>query len=158
MLLTWKDQLNWYIDTFNKDVMFRIEMALHLAPKNDTKYWNLMKEADQKYKTLERFHDVVFSPRKKNQINYANTAYSQHVFINTAVYYGIKLNAPDIKLNQTQIDLATNYFTFMHNKGKIQSSIAPTMGQFYKHEFNNINNIQLNENMMDIDISHDFLN
>lgn len=127
----WRSSFNWYVNEINSDIKFRIESAFHLAPKNNSEYWHAMKEAGVKYNTLERFQAALFSTRKKHNLSFQNNAYSQHIFMNTAVYYNIPIPVPDFNVDPVTIELANEYFKFISNKGYIQSKHAQSMGKFY---------------------------
>lgn len=133
---TWKDSFNWTVKEITDDIQFRIQCAFHLAPKNNTEYWLAMKEAAKKFNTKEKLLDTIFSERKKCRLSHQNNAYSQHTFLNTAIYYGIPFQVPsNWKFSKDSVDLALNLFEFIDRKGRIQSSSAPTSGQFYQMLF-----------------------
>jgi tryptophan halogenase len=143
--LNWKSEYNWYVNEINTDIKFRIDCAFQLAPKNNTEYWKLQHDAGQRNHTVERLQDYIFSSRKKNNLSFQNNAYSQHVYLNTALYYGIPLKTPDYDIDQTTWALAKEYFEFVNKKGRIQSSNADSLGHFYDvlHEGSTLNEIEI---------------
>lgn len=133
---SWRDSFNWAVREVTDDIKFRIQCAFHLAPKNNTEYWLAMKEAGKKFHTKEKLLDTIFSERKKCRLSHQNNAYSQHTFLNTAIYYGIPFEVPsDWEFSKESVDLALNLFDFIDRKGRIQSVNAPTSGQFYQMLF-----------------------
>lgn len=136
MEFAWKDSFNWTVKEVTEDIKFRIHCAFHLAPKNNTEYWHAQKEAAKKFHTKEKLLATIFDERKKCRLSHQNNAYSQHTFLNTAIYYGIPFRVPtDWNFSKETTDLAVNLFHFMDQKGQIQSMHAPTSGQFYKMLF-----------------------
>jgi tryptophan halogenase len=132
----WRDSFNWTVKEITEDIKFRIQCAFHLAPKNNTEYWHAMKEYAIKFNTKEKLLDAIFSERKKGRLSHQNNAYSQHTFLNTAIYYGIPFKTPDDwNVSPETVELALNLFEFIKNKGKLQSKYAPTSGEFYQALF-----------------------
>lgn len=132
----WRDSFNYKVKAVTDDIRFRIQCAFYLAPKNNTEYWSAMKEAAIKFDTRDRLLDAIFNERKKCRLSHQNNAYSQHMFLNTAIYYGIPYSVPEhFKISPEIVELALNLFQFVKNKARIQSKYAPTSGEFYKVMF-----------------------
>lgn len=129
----WKDDFNYYVTSIAEDIVFRIQCAMHLAPRDDTEFWKEMKVASQKFNTLEKLQDTIHSDERKKYLGFQNKMYSQHTFINTALYYDIPLNLPEMNIDKKTIDLAVNWFNFFNNKNRIMAQNSLPIGDFYKN-------------------------
>lgn len=130
--LEWKNDFNYFVYHQCEDVKFRIECAFHLSPRNDTNYWELMKEAAKKSNTLEKIKQVAFSPERKKYQGYQNVFYTQSTFINTMLYYNIPFDLPEFPFTEEQEELALNFFDYFNKKNYIQAKNAEPMSEFYK--------------------------
>ena len=133
----WRNDFNYYTDSLVEDIKFRIQCAMHLAPRNDSSYWQEMKVAAKKFNTLEKLQDTIHSDERKKYLGYQNKMYSQHPFITTALYYGLDLKVPDWNIDERTEQLALNWFDFFNNKNKIIAKTSKPIGQFYIEHINN---------------------
>lgn len=74
----WRNDFNYYTNSLVEDIKFRIQCAMHLAPRNDSSYWQEMKVAARKFNTLEKLQDTIHSDERKKYLGYQNKMYSQH--------------------------------------------------------------------------------
>ena len=139
----WKEKYNRYVQGITDDVIFRIQCSFHLAPRNDTVYWQEMKEAAKKFNTRQRLIDTVFDPKRKVVTSLDNpVSYIQHTWINQCAFYEIPIHT-DPRAIRADIDheteqLALNWFKFFNAKNKIIANNSRTMGDFYKNVSPNI--------------------
>jgi len=129
----WRNDFNYYTNAIADDIIFRIQCAMHLAPRNDTNYWNEMKIAGKKFKTLEKLLDNIYSDDRKKYLGYQNKLYSQHIFINTVLYYDIPFSIPSWNIHKQTEELALNWFKFFNNRNKIIAETSMNIGKFYKN-------------------------
>jgi hypothetical protein len=127
----WRNDFNYYTNSLVEDIKFRIQCAMHLAPRNDSEYWQEMKVAAKKFNTLEKLQDTIHSDERKKYLGYQNKMYSQHTFITTALYYGIDLQVPDWNIDERIKELALNWFGFFNNRNKILAQTSPSTDEFY---------------------------
>lgn len=138
--LSWKNDFNYYVHEVCEDIKFRIQCAFHLAPRNDTKYWEIMKEGAVKNNTLEKIKQTVFDDKRKLYQGYQNVLYSQHTFINTMLYYNIPFDIPNFPFTPEQEQLALNFFDYFNKKNHIQAKNSEPLGNYYKRTiFKDIN-------------------
>jgi hypothetical protein len=130
--LDWKDSFNYVVREITQDIVFRIQMAFQLAPRNDTLYWQAMKKGAVVNHTLEKLKQTAFDLKRKQYVGQQNIMYQQNVFINTAQYYGLDLGMPDdYKFEKYVEELALNQLNYMDNKNRIQAQNAESMSKFY---------------------------
>lgn len=131
--LDWKSSFNYFVHNVSEDIKFRIQCGLHLAPRNDTEYWKLMKEAAVKFKTLDRLKENIFAESRKVYQGFENLFWVQQTFLNTALYYNIPFDdVVDFSFTKQQEDLALNFFEFFNNKNNILAKNAEPLGDYYK--------------------------
>lgn len=130
--MSWKNDFNYYVHELCEDIKFRIQCAFHLAPRNDTKYWELMKEGARKNNTLEKIKETIFNDTRKLYQGHQNVFYSQHTFINTMLYYNIPIDLPNFPFTKEQEELAINFFNYFNNKNSIQAKNAEPLGKYYE--------------------------
>jgi tryptophan halogenase len=139
----WVEKYNRYVEGITADVYFRIQCAFHLAPRNDTVYWQTMKEAADKFNTKQKLIDTVFEPNRKVVTSLDNpVSYIQHTWINQCAFYDIPIYK-DPRCIRPEIDdvteqLALNWFKFFNNKNRIVAENSRSMNDFYKNIYPNI--------------------
>ena len=127
----WRNDFNYYTNAIAEDIKFRIQCAMHLAPRNDSDYWQEMKVASTKFNTLEKLKENIHSDQRKKYLGFQNKMYSQQTFVSTALYYGIPLDVPDWNIDKRTEELAANWFKFFNNRNRILAQTSPSMGDFY---------------------------
>ena len=107
----WRDKFNKFLNDVSEDIKLRIDVGLHLAPKNDTIYWQAMKEAAKKHNTLERLLDTISSNERRFQTTEFHVG--QHSQLEFLWYYGIdfkKIKVPTDKISSYTEEQALNIF------------------------------------------------
>jgi hypothetical protein len=132
LTLDWQRDYNWYVNEINKDIMFRIDIAFQLAPKNKTEYWQALKAVAVEKHTQEKYYEAMWSSRKRNNLGFQNNAYTQHIFLNTDLYYKMPLNIPEFDIDTTTMELAKSYFEYVNTKNRIQSSMVEPIEKYYE--------------------------
>jgi hypothetical protein len=130
--LDWHNDFNKYAHGIAEDVKLRIQTVTHLAPKNDSVYWQEMKIAAKKFDTLDRLREQVFS-EKRRSYSYLNTNcwWLQTAWAHHALYYGIDLNTPDLDITPREEQLAQNFFDYFNNHNRINAQHAIPIKDFY---------------------------
>ena len=90
MSLNWREQYNAFARRAVDDIELRINTGFHLAPKNDTPYWQYMKEAGKKFDTLNKSINTLFTEERRFRPLELYTP--QYSLIEFLVYYGVDLS------------------------------------------------------------------
>lgn len=128
----WKNDFNYYAKSIAEDIKFRLQCAFHLAPRNDTPYWNYMKEAAKKYHTLERLQDTLFDDKRRKYLGFQNAMFSQHTFLNTAMYYNLPIEIPDMGFDDKTEQLALNWFGGFNRHNQLLAKNSIAIPEFYR--------------------------
>ena len=96
-----------------------------------------MHDAAQRDKTLDQLLTAVHDPNRK----YPNPKdfqllWSQGVFMNHALYYGIDLKFKTLPIDETTEQLAVNFFDYFSRKNQLQAKVAKPVKQFYRELYN----------------------
>lgn len=136
--IDWHDFYNNKVNNICNSVKFRIEVAMHLAPKNDTAYWQAMQDAGAKAHTLERLLDIMADDAREIGNNGDRDAfrYTQHTFATHADYYGIKHPQIPHEMfdSQTHLDAMTHFLQSKNQFEALAKSAMPT-ADFYKQHY-----------------------
>lgn len=109
--LIWKNQFNQLLRDIIADIKLRIDVGLHLAPRNGTVYWQTMKEAARQERTLERVMESFYTQERKFQT--FDKHVGQHSILEFLWYYGIDFpleNLPPLNISSYTEDLALKMF------------------------------------------------
>jgi Tryptophan halogenase len=109
LVFEWKDHFNHFAKVRNDDIVFRIQSAFHLAPRNNTEYWQELKIAERKFKTREKFLNAINDPKRRFLSNLKDSFYNQGALITMASHYGIP-NDFTIDVDAKVEKLAVVYF------------------------------------------------
>lgn len=133
----WRKDFNKYAYDLSWDIVFRIQTAFHLARRNDTVYWQEMKQAAKKFDTEQRLIDACFDPRRKTAPGIGNNtlAYSSHMFMNQAIYNQTPIPKERCLLNidHNTEQQALAFFNFFKTSYELKSKTAPSIASFYKN-------------------------
>ena len=134
--ITWKDSYNKFVKANCEDIIFRIQTAFHLAPKNNTVYWKEQKIAAAKFHTKEKFIDAIFDPKRRVMPDTKNNpyAYGQHLFVHQAMNFGIELPRDRclIDISQETERRALEFFDTMSQKNYKVFEHSEPAADFYK--------------------------
>jgi hypothetical protein len=133
----WQSEYNSYVLSVLNDAFLRIKVGLWLAPKNNTKYWHVLHDAARRNRLVEQLRSAVHDARRKH-VNPSTFKFlwSQGVYMNHALYYGIDLDIPVLPISETTEQLAINFFDFFSNKNQIQARASKSVKQYYKELYN----------------------
>lgn len=131
----WRDEFNRYVWMMSQDIVFRIQMAFHLAQRNDTDYWREQKIAAQRHHTRERLIEGIFDPKRKRTPGLDHDCpYPQNVLVNQAIYNEIEIPQDRCLLNiDPHVEqLAVEFFEHFDRVNQIKAQAAPTITEFYE--------------------------
>jgi hypothetical protein len=128
----WRDEFNDYVRGITDDVILRIQTVTHLAPKNDSVYWQEMKQAARKFNTLEKLKEQVFAQKRRfYQFGHHGCWWLQTSWANHALYYGIDLEIPELKITSREEELALNFFDYFNNHNRINAQHSTPIRDFH---------------------------
>jgi len=138
---SWKDTYNQFVHETNESIRLRIQSSFHLAQRNDTVYWQAMKEAAQKFKTKDQLIEACLDPAMRVWPVFPNTdsrTYSNTMFINMANYNGIEI--PPERCILPEIDEYTEqqallWFNWFRDSYRLRAQHAQPMSKFYQHVY-----------------------
>jgi tryptophan halogenase len=135
----WQDEFNEEVYEFVQDIKLRIESSLHLAPRNDTTYWNEMKEAAEKYRTLERTIKAIYNPASKfvTPVEGRKWYVGAPQYATHALYYGCDIPLPTLQIDERSEQIALNFFKFFDEHNRINAQYATPVAEFYRKFYNN---------------------
>jgi hypothetical protein len=135
----WQDEYNDDVYEFVQDIKLRIESSLHLAPRNDTVYWNEMKEAAKKYNTLERITKAVYNPASKfvTPVEGRKWYVGAPQYATHALHYGLDIPLPTLNIDRRSEEIALNFFKFFGKHNSINAIHATPVAEFYRKFYNN---------------------
>lgn len=129
----WRDDFNKYAQGIAEDVKLRIQTVTHLAPKNDSVYWQHMKQAAKQFNTMEKLREQAFSEKRRSYVTgHTNCWWLQTAWAHHALYYGIDLQIPELNITPREEELAQNFFDYFNNHNRINAQHAPSIKDFYK--------------------------
>ena len=130
----WKDRYNKFVNGVNEDVMKRIQVAMYLATKNDTPYWQAMNEAGRKIHLKEWLQDNVLSESRRRYHPDTSNFWFQGPLANMAIYYGIDLPL-QLDLDEKTEQLAMNFFDFFNKQNRLHAQHAQPANDWYNNHF-----------------------
>jgi tryptophan 6-halogenase len=135
----WQKDYNRVVSEVSDNITFRINCAMHLAPKNDTQYWQEMKQAERKWNTKEKFLDAQADYKQGKHIRLSfrgfesTYGYGRHVFLNQGAYYGIpNIRVPHLNITPQTEQLAVNFFDYYQQRSNIKAQNSLPTSDFYK--------------------------
>lgn len=128
----WKDDYNNAVNSIVESIKFRIQTCFHTSPRNDTVYWQTMKEARDKLNTEKRFTDSIYKIAGRQQENNIFFAQGQHA--NHILHYGLDFEPTAKKFTDKQEQLALNFFKYFNEKNRI-SAMHGTPLQTFNNRF-----------------------
>ena len=131
----WKELYNKFVHNISQDVIFRVHIAFHLALRNDTMYWQELKQAAQKFDTRQRLIEAIFDPKRKHLPGSNNNLpYSQNVFVNQAIYSQVLIPKQQCMLNidEHKEKLAVEFFQHFDRVNQLKANSAPAITSFYE--------------------------
>ena len=137
-IFDWKDNYNKFVYGMSQDVIFRVHIAFHLALRNDTTYWQELKQAAKKFDTKQRLVDAIFDPNRKHLPgNNNNLPYSQNVFVNQAIYSQVLIPKQQCLLNidEHKEKLAVEFFQHFDRVNQLKAESAPAITSFYERVY-----------------------
>lgn len=153
----WRDYYNNYCRHISWDIVFRIQTAFHLARRRDTIYWQEMSRAAKKFDTEQRLIDSIFDPTRRLLPNREDNkyAYSQHLFINQAVYNQTPISRDRclLDIDSDTESLALQFFHFFKNSYEIKARKAISIPDFYREIYSRPKAYQISK----VPFYHDFL-
>jgi tryptophan halogenase len=141
--LDWRDSYNTMVDTGNQYIKLRIQTAFHLARRNDTVYWQAMKEADRKFKTQERLIDTALDPHMRSYPDSSSTSnrmYTNHIFINQALYNKNHFDPARCQLDLTEFEeqQALIFFNYFRDTYSLRAKHSQSVPDFYRSMYPNL--------------------
>jgi Tryptophan halogenase len=132
----WRKTFNEYATGITEDVKLRIQTVTHLAPKNDSVYWQEMKIAAKKFNTLERINSAMLDDKRRffkpsNICWWLQTAWAHH-----AIYYNLPVNIPTLDISPRDEQIACNFFDYFNNHNRITAESAIPIKDFYQNFYN----------------------
>lgn len=133
----WRDRYNFMVSNTNKFIVWRIQCAMHLATRNDSEYWQLMKEAAVKFGTKERLIELALDPDQRNgpgTTANSDRMWMNNAYINQAIYYGIELPVDRCKLDIDKFteQQAMIFFNWFRDTYSLRSEHSQSIPDFYQ--------------------------
>lgn len=129
----WRDEFNDLVWANTQDIILRIHSAFHLAPRNDTIYWQQMKEFGKEQKTLEQFYDAFYDPNRAKSVKNAKGIYSMITLTNFCEYFGIPIHKDPRALKNISPAteaLLLNFAEFSQKRNGLLYQTANTTAEF----------------------------
>lgn len=135
--LDWRDSYNELVGSMNYFIKLRIQVAFHLARRNDTVYWQEMKEAERKFRTRERLIDTSLDPHMRSYNNGRtanNRTYANHTFINQALYNRESIPKEQCIINISDFEekQALIFFKYFADTYKLRAENSTSFADFYR--------------------------
>lgn len=129
----WKDEFNNSVNSIVEDIKQRIQTCFHVSPRNDTVYWQTMKEAERKFNTTNRLLYGIFDRRRRRyKTKPSDIFFAQGQYANHSIHYGLDIKPPVLKIDERSEQLALNFFKFFNEKNRIAAQHAMPVSEFYK--------------------------
>lgn len=140
----WQDRFNRMVDTGTQLIITRIQTAFHLARRNDSVYWETMKEADRKFQTRERLIDLALDPKMRvypGSGDGNDRLYTNHVFINQAIYNKIEFPKErcEIDISEFEEQQALIFFKYFKDTYSLRAQNDQTISKFYQEMYPDLN-------------------
>lgn len=134
---SWRDQFNRMVDLGNQIIVTRIQTAFHLARRNDSIYWQAMKEAERKFHTREKLIDISLDPKMRmypGSSPDSNRLYTNHVFINQALYNRIEFPKERCILDISPFEeqQALIFFQYFKDTYNLRAQNSQSIEKFYR--------------------------
>lgn len=135
--LAWRDQYNTMVSTGNKIIKFRIQTAFHLARRNDSVYWEAMKEAEKEFNTRERLIETILDPAMRSYPDTSTTSnrfYTNHTFLNQALYNKVKIDPERCRVNLSEFEeqQALIFFQYFRDTYSLRAKNSQSLPKFYQ--------------------------
>lgn len=133
----WRDEYNRMVDLGNQIIVTRIQTAFHLARRNDSIYWQAMKEAERKFNTREKLIDIALDPKMRmypGSSRDSNRLYTNHVFINQALYNRIEFPKERCILDISPFEeqQALIFFQYFKDTYNLRAQNSQSIEKFYQ--------------------------
>jgi tryptophan halogenase len=132
----WRDEYNTTVHSMTDDIKFRIQYCFGLATKNDSVYWNEMKEGAKKYDLLNKVKSEIFNNDRRFVQLKNNLFYGQGPITSQSLYYRINFPIPTLPISEKFEQVAVNFFKFFNEHNKINAQHSEPAADFY-HKFYN---------------------
>lgn len=129
-IFDWQDKYNNYVSGVTRDVMFRIKTGMWLAKKNDTVYWQTLKQAATDDRMQEQWLETIHKPARKYLRVEQNLFWFQGVHMSHSMYNGLD-PSKEFDIDEEFEQLAINYFDFFSRKNQLQAQRAQPAKDFY---------------------------
>jgi len=125
---------NRFVKTRMDEIVLRIQIAFHLAPKNDTEYWKEMKVAASKFHTMEKLLDAVHDlRRKRGDAHYDSaSAYTQGTYLTQITHYELPVVFRPLNITPETEKLALEYFNELGQTFKTAGESGMPVDKFYQ--------------------------
>ena len=126
----WHAKYNNYVNGINNDVMFRVKTGMWLAKKNDTIYWQALKQAAIDDHMPEKWLEAIHNPARRHARANQDLFWFQGVNMSHSMYNGLDPSRT-CNIDEQFEQLAINYFDFFSRKNQLQAQHAQSAKDFY---------------------------
>lgn len=145
--LNWRDTYNKMVNTGTDIILLRIQTAFHLARRNDSVYWQAMKEAARKFDTQQRLINTILDPNMRSYPDThksSNRFYTNHVFINQALYNKTPIDPKICRVNLSEFEeqQALIFFKYFQDTYELRAKHSQSIPQFYRAMYPNLDTTQ----------------
>lgn len=136
----WKKMYNTYVENLRRALELRITSAIHLARRNDTEYWHLMKEAAKKHDTEQKLIEGALDRNLQLfRPNIDGKGINGWVYVNQALYNQTPLPKERLILNVSEHieQQAIAFFKYFKTSHELKARHSQSLPDFYRDLYPN---------------------